>query len=166
MDLKYCAAFHHYNKWNKKGEYHHLRKVKIDDVLSHEFLDMAKDRLPFNRNLYCRHQQGKLQIAPHNRHSIKVMSFMRARFIEFPKCSCIIGKIWLTLIKSLVLFSSYEKRELFFKVTEFQGLSKMQQVNNQLINHNYDFCHLLRLKIYNYGKRKNSWRSFGSVRKS
>lgn len=54
MDLKYCAAFYHYNKWNKKGEYHHLRKVKIDDVLSHEFLDMAKDRLPFNRNRYCR----------------------------------------------------------------------------------------------------------------
>ena len=31
------------------------------------------------------------------------ISFIRGRFIFFPKCSCIIGRIWLTLTESLEL---------------------------------------------------------------
>lgn len=38
---------------------------------------------------------------------------MRARFIEFPKYSCIIGRIWLTLTKSLESVVFMEKAANF-----------------------------------------------------
>ena len=46
--------------------------------------------------------------------------FIRTRFIEFPKCSCIIGKIWLTLTKYLVSVF-FIRKAFFFKVTDFQS---------------------------------------------
>lgn len=42
-----------------------------------------------------------------------------------PKCSCIIGSIWLTLTESLeaVIFMGEKSAKLFLEVTKFQGLS-------------------------------------------
>ena len=57
-------------------------------------------------------------------------SFMRARFITQPRCSCIIGTIWLTLPLSLEVVVTFMEKavKLFFKVTNFQGL--LQVITN------------------------------------
>lgn len=48
-------------------------------------------------------------------------SFMRARFITQPRCSYIIGTIWLTLPLSLEVVVTFMEKavKLFFKVTNF-----------------------------------------------
>ena len=47
---------------------------------------------------------------------------LRARFIVFPKCSCIIGRIWLTLTKSLELVAFMVKAvKLFLQAAGLQG---------------------------------------------
>ena len=57
-------------------------------------------------------------------------NFMRAKFITGPRCSCIIGTIWLTLSQSpgVVVTFMEKAAKLFFKVTNFQGL--LQEITN------------------------------------
>ena len=50
---------------------------------------------------------------------------MRARFIDFPKYSCIIGRIWLTLTKSLESVIFIEKAANFsLKLLIFRDFCK------------------------------------------
>ena len=50
---------------------------------------------------------------------------MRARFIDFPKYSCIIGRIWLTLTKSLESVVFIEKAANFsLKLLIFKDFCK------------------------------------------
>ena len=61
------------------------------------------------------------------------ISFIHARFILFPKCSCIIGRIWLNLTKSLVLgissFHEKKRSNLLFKLLIFKDFAKYNQLN-------------------------------------
>ena len=54
--------------------------------------------------------------------SNNVISLMRARFIDFPKCSCMIWKSLLILPLLLELVAFFIEKLVLYKVTNFQGI--------------------------------------------
>ncbi len=108
----------------KQREDHPCYQVEVQGIVGDESLNAAQIGITLNRRRHCRSQFVKA----HSLHHTKCMQrykpcLMRARFIDFPKYSCIIGRIWLTLAKSLESVVFIEKAANFsFKVTDFQGL--------------------------------------------
>lgn len=67
----------------------------------------------------------------HKAWSMKAMTFMRAKFVEFSKCSCIIGRILLTLTEPLGFGYLHTKSGNFsLKLLNFKDFFKIQQADN------------------------------------
>ena len=89
---------------------------------------------------------------------------MRARFIDFPKYSCIIGRIWLTLAKSLESVVFIEKAANFsLKLLIFKDFCKYNLLIIKCLT--IEFYFLSSTKIV-FMKEKNKWQHKVNYKKS